>query len=95
MEKGDIFICRKDIYYGNFLLFEKNITYIYINVIVDVIHHLPPLSGPGKTICHVLDRVDNGNREYFYDEVKSIFSEYFITKKEQRKMKLKSINSGI
>ena len=88
MKIGDIFYCinRKETYS---VLFEEDVLYEFICA-----EEIENDNGSGPYIHnYILDRVDNGKREIFYDVYE--FEKYFITMKELRKLKLQEIDWNI
>jgi len=83
LEKGDCVMCKKRISRLRFTLFEYGTYYKIVSL--PIIRDIDIGCG-----CYVLDRVDDGDREFFYDIEK--FDKYFITLKDLRKQKIACIN---
>lgn len=93
LENGDIVICKKSVIHNGITLFENGCQYKFVcmsnfgNLENDDVFDID------DNDYYVLDRVDNGVREFFYNIWS--YDKYFTTLKGMRKLKLEQIGIKI
>jgi len=78
LEREDKVICKKSVIRNGVTLFECGVWYKFVRC--------DDFGGQ----LYVLDRVDNGVREFFYDV--DLYDSYFTTLKQMRKLKLEQLS---